>query len=278
MRTILLLAVVVSLSCARRTPESSAEPSGAPVPPPDEKALSWNIRPILAAGTMEPEGLEDWPVERRLAKGASVFKNLELLGDDRADMVIAAMQSMEANVGMGCKSCHVKGDMASDDKEDKHIARGMIQMAAKINEVYAGGQMHVSCYTCHRGDEHPENEVPQDKLPPPPPPGTPPLFAAEDADKPAEEVFQNIEVLKGLKAKEVAQAMVAFSGSLGVKCSHCHVPGEWADESKEEKKIARKMLTMVGELNRDFFKGEREVACWTCHRGDTTPAVRAAAN
>lgn len=279
MRTILLLTLVtVSLSCARRAPESSPETgASAPVPPPDEKSLSWNIRPLLAGGTMEPEGLEDWPAERRLAKGSEVFKNLKLLGDDRADMVMAAMQSMKPSVGLGCKACHVKGDAASDEREDKQIARGMMQMAAKINQHYAGGHLDVSCYTCHRGEDHPENEVPKDKLPPPPPPGTPPLFAPEDADKPAEEVFENIEILKGLKARELAQAMVWFSGSLGVKCAHCHEPGKWADDSKKEKKIARKMLTMVGELNRDFFEGEREVTCWTCHRGNTEPTVRAEA-
>ena len=45
----------------------------------------------------------------------------------------------------------------------KEIARRMITMVGEINAKFPDGKMHVSCYTCHRGETEP-------KMAPPPPP------------------------------------------------------------------------------------------------------------
>ena len=60
-------------------------------------------------------------------------------------------------VGLGgkCDMCHVEGDRASDDKKEKVIARKMIVMTREINAKFPDGQEHVTCFTCHRGSEHP---------------------------------------------------------------------------------------------------------------------------
>jgi len=52
----------------------------------------------------------------------------------------------------------------------------------------------------------------------------------DDDDKPAEEVYKNIEVLKGTPAKDLRKIMNFMRASLSVKCSHCHIKnaeGEW---------------------------------------------------
>ena len=58
--------------------------------------------------------------------------------------------------------------------------------------------------------------------------------------QPAESVFKNIKVLKGVPAGRIPRIMnLGFGRSLGVNCSHCHVAGHWADEDKAQKQIGR---------------------------------------
>jgi hypothetical protein len=95
-------------------------------------------------------------------------------------------------------------------------------------------------------------------------------------EKPAEEVFKNIQLFKGMPALRVLRIMsVAFSAALGVDCTHCHVPGEWEKEDKQQKETARKMWRMMNRLNHDLKEtiGKGTVNCTTCHRGQITPAL-----
>lgn len=39
----------------------------------------------------------------------------------------------------------------------------------------------------------------------------------------AEQVYKNIQLFKGMPASELEPTMAFISGSLGVKCNHCHV-------------------------------------------------------
>src|SRR4029434_8452247 len=65
---------------------------------------------------------------------------------------------------------------------------------------------------------------------------------AGSENKPAEEVFKNIQILKGAPALRVLGIMTTgFSASLGVDCAYCHVPGDWEKEDKPQKETARKM-------------------------------------
>jgi hypothetical protein len=89
--------------------------------------------------------------------------------------------------------------------------------------------------------------------------------------KPAEEVFKNIQVLKGIPAPELMNAMRSFARSLGVQCSFCHVEGAFDKDDKREKLTARKMVLMVRQIDTDNFEGRMRVTCWTCHRGSTSP-------
>ena len=95
-------------------------------------------------------------------------------------------------------------------------------------------------------------------------------------NKPAEEVFKNIQLLKGMPAGRLLRVMqVAFNTSLGVDCSHCHIPDQWEKDDKEAKQTARKMWQFMGKVNQDLKQaiGKGQVNCTTCHRGQVKPAM-----
>lgn len=69
-------------------------------------------------------------------------------------------------------------------------------------------------------------------------------------------------------------AMDVFTAALGVECTHCHVgPGQMDLDDKPQKDIARNMIRMVRDINARFPDGEQHVTCYTCHRGQVTPAT-----
>ena len=134
----------------------------------------------------------------------------------------------------------------------------------------------------------PVSEAP---APPPPaaeePPSMPPFMVAIQEeikgkeDLPAEEVLENIQVMKGIPAGRVLPIMrMGFGKSLGVKCNHCHEFGEWASDVKPTKQVARDMWLMTGKINQELLanianlQSEQPVVnCTTCHRGEAKPAT-----
>jgi photosynthetic reaction center cytochrome c subunit len=89
--------------------------------------------------------------------------------------------------------------------------------------------------------------------------------------KTAEEVFKNIQVLKGVPADQLIPTMQFISASLGVECEFCHVKGAFEKDDKKPKQTARKMIEMMFAINADNFDRNREVTCYSCHRGSTSP-------
>ncbi len=101
-------------------------------------------------------------------------------------------------------------------------------------------------------------------------PSAPQLASAAPAGPTAAERFKNIQVLKDIPADSLIPSMNFISASLGVECAFCHVNPFDKDE-KQEKATAREMITMTMAINKDNFKGHREVTCNTCHRGASKP-------
>ena len=99
--------------------------------------------------------------------------------------------------------------------------------------------------------------------------------------KPAEEVFKNIQLLKGVPAGRLLRVMeIGYSKSLGVNCTHCHVVNQWEKDDKPAKQITRDMAAMVRTINTDLLKKVKNlnsetptVNCTTCHRGQVKPAL-----
>ena len=99
-------------------------------------------------------------------------------------------------------------------------------------------------------------------------------------NQPAESVFKNIKILKGVPAGRLVNIMnMGFGRSLGVSCGFCHIPGKWDLDDKEEKNTARLMFAMVQTINRDYISKVPSsdstrrpmVNCFTCHRGMPRP-------
>jgi len=94
----------------------------------------------------------------------------------------------------------------------------------------------------------------------------------------AEQVFKNVQVLKGIPVDEFMDTMGMFSAALSLNCIDCHTAesvGTWdrfADETPL-KQTARRMVQMVNAINKDNFKGVRSVTCYTCHHGDLRPRI-----
>jgi photosynthetic reaction center cytochrome c subunit len=87
----------------------------------------------------------------------------------------------------------------------------------------------------------------------------------------SEEVYKNIQILKGIPADEVIPAMQFITYSLGVECSFCHVEGALEKDDKKAKQTARKMMQMMAAINQTNFDSKREVTCYSCHRGSAHP-------
>jgi outer membrane lipoprotein-sorting protein len=95
--------------------------------------------------------------------------------------------------------------------------------------------------------------------------------SAGDAPKTAEQAYKNIQVLKGTAAEQVIPTMQFISNSLGVECEFCHTTSAFEKDDKKPKEAARKMIQMQFAINKDNFKGERTVTCFSCHRGSHDP-------
>jgi len=89
--------------------------------------------------------------------------------------------------------------------------------------------------------------------------------------KKAEEQFKNIQVLKGIPADQLFPTMQFIAASLGVECDFCHVQNAFEKDDKKPKQMARKMMEMMFAINKDNFQGNREVTCYSCHRGSARP-------
>jgi hypothetical protein len=97
------------------------------------------------------------------------------------------------------------------------------------------------------------------------------VHAQSAAEKPAEEVYKNIVQLKGTPADQLLPAMQFISSSLGVQCDFCHVTGKMEADDKGPKRTAREMMVMQATVNKEAFRGQLQVTCFTCHRGALRP-------
>lgn len=130
------------------------------------------------------------------------FKNLQILPKNISeDALDSVMHHFTSALNVRCNFCHARNDetrkmnFASDERPEKLITRKMMLMAIDINKNHfqqieeeqgkpSGDTAsvnymlkYVTCYTCHRGDPHPENLPPKksaENKPWGPPPGQQP--------------------------------------------------------------------------------------------------------
>jgi photosynthetic reaction center cytochrome c subunit len=104
------------------------------------------------------------------------------------------------------------------------------------------------------------------------------LLGQAEKPKMAEEVFKNVQILKGIPVKEFMETMGFFAAATGMNCTQCHVEesgGNWARYADEKplKQTARRMVLMMNAINQSYFGGRRVVTCYSCHRGLNRPLV-----
>jgi hypothetical protein len=99
------------------------------------------------------------------------------------------------------------------------------------------------------------------------------LAAQQEKPPMADDVFKNIQVLRGLTVDEFMGTMGFISSSLALNCSGCHDPRDQDSYALDNprKQMARRMILMVDALNEANFGGRRVVTCYTCHRGADRP-------
>jgi hypothetical protein len=121
----------------------------------------------LCAGTLFAQSFAPKPHDDDKAT------NLKILPKDISDKDLHnIMKSFSMSLGVRCNFCHVaqqvpgqdhpKFDFASDDKQEKIIARKMMMMTSAINENYIGKMIggdhaleQIKCVTCHMGRQTP---------------------------------------------------------------------------------------------------------------------------
>jgi hypothetical protein len=92
----------------------------------------------------------------------------------------------------------------------------------------------------------------------------------------SDQVFKNVQVLKGIPVDQFMDAMGMFSSSLGYDCSSCHSQEIHTDRAAFAITTplitrARQMIAMMNSINEANFGGRPRVTCYTCHRTSPTP-------
>ena len=223
------------------------------------------VSPITAAGSETPVGLDWGPKGDQLA--STLFKNVKLLRGLTGNRFMAGMQSMKANLGVKCAFCHLvaEKDFPSDQRKEKLKARQMIKMNEEINRRTFKGEVRVTCWTCHRGEEEPKGrpfarEIPEELS----------KLTADQLKQPAEKVFKDVQQLKGMDARNFAYIMGWFERELGVECKHCHDVKDYAADTAKKTR-AREMLEMTGYIGSRYYNNDSPVTCGTCHKGKAVP-------
>jgi len=93
-----------------------------------------------------------------------------------------------------------------------------------------------------------------------------------------DQVFRNIQVLKGIPVDTFFDVMGMFASSMGEDCTFCHSKDAvfrheaFGDETPRIRR-ARQMIAMMNGINQANFGGRPMVTCFTCHRGSNSPVT-----
>lgn len=130
------------------------------------------------------------------------------------------------------------------------FAQRMMRMVEGLNAGTLKNLGPISCWTCHRGRSKPAR-LPRANW-----------EAVRDAHQ---------EVFVGPRERR-ALTMSVYAASLGVECDHCHVVGDWANDTKPPKTTALRMEELFDEIPR-YFESERQPStqCFMCHQGKVKP-------
>jgi hypothetical protein len=107
---------------------------------------------VLPLGAQDKQGKDQTKAPRQIPDPT----NLKLLKATTGAEIGQIMRTFTAGLGVQCGYCHQQGNYASDDNPKKIAARKMIELTQAVNAKFADSKMHVTCYTCHRGEAEPK--------------------------------------------------------------------------------------------------------------------------
>ncbi len=214
-----------------------------------------------------------------------IYENVEVLGDLSVAEFTRTMLAITEWVApeQGCNYCHNPANLAEEGLYTKTVSRRMLQMTQALNDEWSPhtGATGVTCYTCHRGKNVPENiwfngspaagsdadggnyasaasgytSMPGDSLAY--------FLTGNNRDKIrlASSDWQPTRQWKptediSLQESEMTYAlMLHLSDSLGVNCTYCHNTRAFADwsESNPQRVTAWHGLNMVDAMNADYL-------------------------
>ncbi len=98
-------------------------------------------------------------------------------------------------------------------------------------------------------------------------------------NQPAGTVFKNVKLLKEMPAGEFLKNMdTNYGRGLGMGCGNCHVVGQFDQDTRKNKRIARQMQEMTDYINKsqlptvkELDEGYPKVTCVMCHLGSGHP-------
>jgi len=213
----------------------------------------------------------------------SVYKNVQVLKNVSSGAFGRLMVSMTQWVApqQGCGYCHVAGNFASDAKYTKVVARRMLQLTIATNTTYANhvGNVGVTCYTCHRGNNAPSNiwftgaplnagaglaDINTGKNLPasaingsslPSDPYTPFLLNHDNIRVSGATALPTGNKASIKNTEWTYALMMSYSQALGVSCEYCHDSRAFNDwsQSTPQRVLAFYAEAMVRDLNSDYM-------------------------
>ena len=111
---------------------------------------------VLPLGAQDKQGKEPQDKQAKAPRQIPDPTNLKLLKATTGAEIGQIMRTFTAGLGVQCGYCHQQGNYASDDNPKKIAARKMIELTQAVNAKFADSKMHVTCYTCHRGEAEPK--------------------------------------------------------------------------------------------------------------------------
>ena len=120
--------------------------------------VSWAVH-VQAQASPAAAGTRPQSSSSTAPTSEQAFKNVTVLKGIPVDDFMGTMGIMSAATGFDCSECHTgagtdKVDWAADTPR-KRTARRMVEMVSALNRTNFGGRQLVTCWTCHRGRDHP---------------------------------------------------------------------------------------------------------------------------
>nr|WP_286193357.1 photosynthetic reaction center cytochrome PufC [Boseongicola sp. H5] len=282
---VILAVVIIGLGNPVQTSSMQTGPRGTAMYVPEFDASLRRGDPTVADFYTD----EPFVPERGEELAGDIYRNVQVLGgltDANFNRLMNAMTQWVAPE-QGCAYCH--GDVAleeygEDNLYTKVVARRMIEMTQSINEnwdvhVNANAQVGVTCYTCHRGQNVPNNiwfrispvnsamagwsanqnrvtmtsnftSLPSDYLE---------TYLLDFERIAVHDLAPRVENLPGDPLIQQTERTYAFmnyiSNSLGVNCTFCHNSRAFYDGAQVTPQWATASLgiQMVQELNADYL-------------------------